>query len=296
MLPANNSRIRYLVHAELAVTTASSMDYDDAKAGRPIERRLNRIERVVTAYRGQIEKRNDSSLQMVFDTADAAVLAASEMQHRCALLPQLSGHRIALCIGIHRGLLRQRAKDKAEDSRAIAKSLARSNDCTVISAQVFEDINNELKNLAHRLTSACAGVETYTVDWQGEIPSAAYGGESFWPANQDSLPIGAYLLLHHGLKTLELSQDTPTLSIGRDPSSDLVLTDDHVSRHHCRIESRANGIVLVDSSTNGTSIKPDDGAETLIKNGSIPLKGKGLLFFGRPYKNERRGAVRYETL
>jgi len=27
----------------------------------------------------------------------------------------------------------------------------------------------------------------------------------------------------------------------------------------------------------------------------VPLKGRGLLFFGRPFKGERRGGVRYEA-
>ena len=54
-------------------------------------------------------------------------------------------------------------------------------------------------------------------------------------------------------------------------------------------------MVLTDWSTNGTCIMPDQGEQSLIKNGSITLKGKGLLFFGRLCNGERRGGVRFET-
>ena len=112
----------------------------------------------------------------------------------------------------------------------------------------------------------------------------------------DGNPVGPYLLLHYGLKTLELSEDNRVITIGRDPACDLVLVDVHVSRNHCRIERQPAGIVLTDQSTNGTTIVSDDGTELLVKNGSAALRGRGLLFFGRPFKGERRGGVRFESL
>ena len=42
-------------------------------------------------------------------------------------------------------------------------------------------------------------------------------------------------------------------------------------------------------------MKPDDGSEVLVKDAAMLLQGEGLLFIGRPFKNERRGAVRYEA-
>jgi len=108
-------------------------------------------------------------------------------------------------------------------------------------------------------------------------------------------PSGCYLVLHLGLKTLELTQDNPEATVGRDPLSDLVLVDDYVSRNHCRIERRFDCIVLTDSSTNGTCVVPDGGVELLVKNDSVVLRGKGLLFFGRLCNGERRGGVSYEA-
>ena len=33
----------------------------------------------------------------------------------------------------------------------------------------------------------------------------------------------------------------------------------------------------------------------LVKNDRAPLKDSGMLFFGRPFKGERRGGIRFET-
>ena len=291
----NSPRSKYQVHVELLGTGNFPAEFDDTKAGRPIERRLNRIERVVAAYRGQVDKRLGNGLQLVFDSADAALLAACEMQNRCALLPQLSGNRVSLRIGIHRGIVRQRLMDKADNARETAMHLADLDDGIVLSGEVHEDANPELQKLTQPHESAHSGHTAFHITWRNEIPSSAYGGESFWPASKGAPPIGAYLLLYYGLKTLELTLDNPTITIGRDPASDLILTEDHVSRHHCRIESHVDCIVLTDSSTNGTSIKPDNADEILVKRGSVTLYGKGLLFFGRPFNGERRGGIKYEA-
>lgn len=291
----NNTRCKYLVHARLKEKGTFPADFDDARAGRPIERRQNRIERVVAAYRGEIAERLSKDMHLVFETADAALLAACEMQHRCSVLPQLSGNWMALRIGIHQGFAQQRAKDGIDNTREVTARLATVDDGIVASGRVVEALNPELKKLAHPVEDSPLEFETYEINWRREIPSIAYGGESLWSASKNTAPAGVYLLLHHGLKTVEMNTEAPVLNIGRDPSSELVLVDDHVSRHHCRIERRKGSTVLTDSSTNGTSVKPDQGEEILIKNESLTLKGKGLLFFGRPFNSDRRGGVRYEA-
>jgi hypothetical protein len=51
----------------------------------------------------------------------------------------------------------------------------------------------------------------------------------------------------------ELRLDRSVLTVGRDPSCDLVLTDRRVSARHARLEVGATGLVVVDrDSTNGT--------------------------------------------
>jgi type VI secretion system protein ImpI len=48
--------------------------------------------------------------------------------------------------------------------------------------------------------------------------------------------------------------DSPSVSIGRDPSCAIHLTDDRVSRIHAMLHADGDGHVLEDQSTNGTKV------------------------------------------
>ena len=283
------------MHAEIGISGNASAEFDDVKAGRPVERRLNRMERVVAAYGGEIDTRFTNGLQIAFETADAAILGAREMQQRCAVLPQLSGIRLALRIGVHEGIVQQRSEDSVDGARINAAELAVADDGIIASAAVVASLNAELRKLVQPVGDLSAPATAKKIDWRREITSAAYGGEALAKSKGGARPPGSYLVLHLGLKTLELTQDNPEATVGRDPLNDLVLVDDYVSRNHCRIERRFDCIVLTDSSTNGTCVTPDNGVELLVKNDSVVLRGKGLLFFGRLCNGERRGGVSYEA-
>jgi adenylate cyclase len=291
----SSSRSKYRLHAEVVVTGAVSADFDDAIAGHPLERRLNRMERVAAIYLGQIDKKLSNGLQIAFDRADAALLCACEMQQRCSVLPQVSGHRLALRIGIHHGLVLQRSKDGVDNVREIASQLALADDVIVASDTVIAALNPDLLKFIQPAGETSAGVVAYQFDWRRDIPSSTFDSESVWPASKPPNPIGPYLVLHYDQKTLELSKGKPAITVGREKLNDLVVAGDRVSRNHCRIEKQEACIVLTDTSTNGTSVAPEEGVELMLKKGSVILRGKGMLFFGRSFGGERRGGVRYEA-
>ena len=288
----NTPRSTYRIHAEIDRTGAASTQFDDAHAGYPLARRLNRIERVAAAYRGRIDQAFDNGRLMSFESADAALLGACEMQQRCSGLPQALGHRLALRIGIAQGSLRQRAQDEDDGAAEVAAKLAVLDDAIVTSGAVVAELNDDLRQLASAPTDSPLA-PAYQIDWRGEIPPTAYGREAHRPINAGAIP--PYLILHQGLKSLEVTQDNPLITVGRAPSNDLIVSDIFVSRKHCRIERKDDCIVLTDWSTNGTCVVLDQGEQRLVKNGSIALKGQGQLFFGRLCNGERRGGVRFET-
>lgn len=279
------SRNKFLLSAQVAGAEPEDQTIDGAQAGHLIERRLNRVERVVSTYHGQIESRSSKGRLLVFESANSAALAACEMQHRCAALPQLTRQPLALRIGVHQGLIRQRQQDSGNDSE-ITHQLARLDDAILFSREIVGNLAEELRRFVHTLEQP-SGTDVFSLDWR-EIPSGAYGGESFRPATP-------YVQLHYGMKMLEVSPQNPVVTIGRDATSHMVLADIHASRHHCRIEYSAEGILLIDSSTNGTLIIDQEKQEFLVKNDRAPLKDSGMLFFGRPFKGERRGGIRFET-
>jgi hypothetical protein len=292
------SRSKSFLFAKVTQAGSDDKPSDDAKSGKPVERRLNRIERVASAYHGQINLRFDDGILIAFDSVEGAVLGACEMQYRCSVLPQVSRLKLALRIGIHQGLLRQRTEDVADDAPHIAAELARVDDNILVSQDIVDSLGEELHRFARPFGETFAGANVFTIDYR-EMSSGTDGGsgvELLRPTLAHTPRTAPFLELRLGLKTIEISENNPVLTIGRDPTNDLELIESHVSRNHCRIERRANEILLIDSSVNGTIIVNEDKQEVLIRNGSISLKGKGMIFLGRPFLGERRGGISYELI
>ena len=292
----SRSRRKFILHAKVTQANSAEEAFSDTRTRHQIERRLTRLEQISMAYYGQISLRFDNGMLISFDSADAALVSACEMQNCCAALPRPSGEKLALCIGLHQCVLKQRSADSVDNTREFVARLARIGDGILVSQAMLDGLNQSLKKLAHPLEEGASDPEkTYVIDWRRENSPSAYGGESLRPiATQRAAQNGPYLQLHFGLKTLEVSENSPIVTIGRDPSNDLVIDDFHVSRNHCRVARISSGIVLVDQSANGTIVIPNGGSDLLVKNNSMPLTESGFLFFGRPFKGERRNSVKYE--
>src|SRR6187551_2902595 len=80
--------------------------------------------------------------------------------------------------------------------------------------------------------------------------------------------------------TQEWTFDKEEIRIGSMDDNDVVLSDDTVSRYHCRIAQEDTGYVLVDNrSTNGTFINKVRVREAFLKPGSIVSVGQSQMRF-----------------
>ena len=84
--------------------------------------------------------------------------------------------------------------------------------------------------------------------------------ELMWDSGEDELTAMsprlartlAKVTLVHGTRAIDLSEERPLLTLGRDAQNDVVIADRKASRMHARIERRRDKFVLVDHSSNGT--------------------------------------------
>lgn len=82
-------------------------------------------------------------------------------------------------------------------------------------------------------------------------------------------------------KRLTLS-GKPTFDVGRSPRTDLRLTDNKVSRRHCRIEERGKDHVIIDlNSSNGTVVNGDRVQKVTLKVGDFIRLGFTMLKYDR---------------
>ena len=86
-------------------------------------------------------------------------------------------------------------------------------------------------------------------------------------------------------------------TIGRNAACEWALVDStrSVSNYHAHISYRDGTFFFTDTSTNGTTVIPEQGEPRIIKKAFTPLTGRGILLFGRPLNNDRRGGMRYEV-
>lgn len=265
----------------------------DIQAGHPIDRCVKRMERVAIAHQGQVLRRVADGLVACFQTADAAVVAACDMQTRCDDLPPVSGVKVGLRVGIHRGPARQRAGDTPSDAEQAAQQLAGrlAEPGIVLSTAVHGQLTDKLAKRTSALPEAATGVVAYTINCTGELPAGA--------STIATLPraiVAPVLYLRCGNRELEFGQGKTAISIGRDQHSDLVVSHDLASRRHVLIDHQGDAFMLTDQSTNGTYVIIEGEAEVLVKHCRIALKTRGHIALGHPHRQHPDQAISYEVL
>lgn len=253
-----------------------------------IQRRLKRLERVLSAHGGRLIKPLPQGLVAGFPSAETALITACEMQRRCAVIPQLSDTQLALKIGIHTSLkqaLTQRAVDPAEATAAKLSALLGESGI-ILSEPVLEDLPAELKEKSTAITNDGSAIAAFSVDWNAVPMRAlrhAHAAENH-SADGDAPLRGNCLVLREGQRSFVLNGRQHVIAIGRDSASEVPIDSAKVSRQHARIIYRQGNFVLIDMSTNGTYVYPDNAPATRVQKNMLILTGKGRISFGQIWK------------
>jgi class 3 adenylate cyclase len=103
----------------------------------------------------------------------------------------------------------------------------------------------------------------------------------------------ACMELTFGKWTLRVGPDNASVTLGRDPRNDLVLSGNHVSRSHARIDFLAGKFLLSDQSSNGTWVTFRNGETVHLRRDKVVLYGSGAISPGIRSKPGSPGAVRF---
>ena len=125
-----------------------------------------------------------------------------------------------------------------------------------------------------RLAGHKAPVEAHEIVWNPDASTTV--ASDALPKEE---PLGT-LELRHGGETWLLGAARAEVALGRDPACDVTVEGSLVSRRHSRIEVRDHRFVLVDMSTNGSTLCPLQGDPIYVKRGEWEVTGAGLLRFG----------------
>jgi adenylate cyclase len=115
--------------------------------------------------------------------------------------------------------------------------------------------------------------------------------EVTWPGSPAFAP--SRLVLTWGAHEMEVTQQRPSLTVGRGESNGIVIKDGKVSRVHARIEYRNGHFALIDQSVNGTYLASSAGVSCKVSNETYLLMDAGSISFGLDPASARTHLIRY---
>lgn len=271
------------------------------EAGRAIGRCINRMERVASAHKGRVVTMPDDQLQVVFDSSEAALQAACEMQQRIHSLPPVSGVALAVRIGYQVGSVDEADGALHGDTADLAAALtgnAKPGQVLTTAAAVAalpEPLQGLTKAIgALNIEGRSEPVLVFEVTWDyGHAELASTPAPDIVPAGSSK---EIRLRLRHGEQKIILGPHRPAVTLGRDGGSDIVIKDVRASRNHGSIERRHGQYVLTDQSTNGTYVTFRGEGEFALKKEETILRGRGYITFGHAAGDATGEQVEFELL
>ena len=277
-----------VLFADVSGSTRLYEKLGDTEALRAIDRCLERMGRAVISYKGRVIKTIGDEIMAVFDSAEAGMLAASDMQQRVDDLLPISGTKMAIRVGFHFGPVIEENKDVFGDTVNVAArmaGLAKAGQIVTTDASVqllpglLRESTREIDALA--VKGKESDIRVHEVIWQENAELTMKSG-SITPVAANA----ARLRLRHGATEIVLSAERPAASLGRDAACDIVISDPSASRNHGKIERRRDKFMLVDISTNGTYLSIQGEPEFMLKREEAMLRGRGRIVFGHAWKSD----------
>lgn len=276
----------------------------DTEAAYAVERCIKRMERSIVGYGGHAAGISGHGLLALFDSAEKACNAAADMQSRVSKLPPVSGLKLTIRIGLHVGAVvddKGTIADTAVESASKIAGKARI-DQILASSSLISELPRQTTTLARPLPNLGSieegdtSFELSEVEWVGHDDlHRKYATVFDATPSQFLSDIDRLCVRYHGNAFL-LDEKSPFLTLGRDPSSKLVVTDRKASRAHGRIERRGNIYFYIDSSTNGTYVTIGTDSEVFLRRREIELKGNGRISFGGSATDPKADFADFEHL
>jgi adenylate cyclase len=239
---------------------------------------------VTRRHGGRVVKTIGDEVMAIFPSAHDAIAAAAEMQEGISACQAIPGRRLEIRAGLHFGPVLVEDGDVFGDAVNLASRMANQ----AKAGQILTTGPTAAAAASSSWRAACRLIDRVGVKGKREPVDVI---EVVWKASDATLmrhtppPArgvdgGARLILSaHGLRA-ELSEEHPTLTIGRGEQNDIVVAQAIVSRLHARAELRNGRCVLTDQSANGTFVVPDAAPPSFVHRDSMVLTGTGALGLG----------------
>ena len=264
----------------------------DAAAFREVRECLKLFEEVAASQQGRVVKTIGDGSMCVFPNADAALLAACEMQVRVQQRKALQNHKISIRVGLHHGPVLVDGNDVYGDTVNTASRMAQfaASGQIIISGETVDTLSSAHRGSTRRLDALPVkgkheAVTVHSVLWQAGSDHTQMPGrvENVTPQTN----VAQLRLTHAGREIIV----TTSISMGRNATNAIALKDTMASRDHARIERRKDKFVLIDQSSNGTFVNMKSGEEYKLQREEMFLHGSGAISFGHSSRDKNAEIV-----
>ncbi len=245
---------------------------------------LNRLIEISKRHQGTLVKTIGDEIMCYFPDAAKAVQAAGTMQEETESEAVREKTKLGVGIGFHHGPVLHENDDVFGDAVNVAARMA-----AISKAGQIITTESTVQKLPSDLQHSCrlfdrvkvkgkkAVIAIYQVLW---APLEATSMVS--RIHRDSETDTKSLQLRYRADETEMTEVSNALSLGRDVHCDLVVATNVTSRHHAWIQYQRGKFVLSDQSTNGTTVKFQNGESVYLRREDTPLYAKGVISLGKP--------------
>jgi class 3 adenylate cyclase len=271
-----------VLFADLAGSTQLYERVGDTLAFKLVDQSLHEMRNEIEQRSGRVVKHMGDGLMAVFADANSAADAAIRIHKVIRDLPLSSGQKLAVRLGFHSGPVVESDNDVFGDTVNIAARLLElaSPGRAITSIETARRLDPEWRMLLHpmkprTLRGVSRRAELFELVCESAGDLTVVHGVT---VDAEEKP---ELRLYLGALSVVLDERKPSLRLGRDPSSDLCVTDTRASRQHAQIELRGDKFVLIDRSSNGTFVSIDGEKEFVLSREEVVLRKHGHLALGR---------------
>lgn len=267
-----------VLFADLAGSTRLYQTQGDEQAYRKVSQSLQCMKNLIETHSGQLLRTVGDSALASFTDADAAYLAAVDIQKEHVALD------LSVRIGFHPGEVIPDAGDvygNAVNLAARVAQFAEADEICITEAAVAQLSVAHRSNASYISKVTFKGVSqpmsVYRVLWDHDNVHTAIVSNK---RNTARFQTDHILELQIGTRSITVCPDNKALTIGRADNNDLVVDGESASRNHAQIELVRGRYILHDSSTNGSYVIRGSNAPEFVLRESVELDQSGMIGLG----------------
>ena len=251
-----------------------------------------------TKFNGTVIKTIGDNLMCVFDDPARAVLAANEMQQKVKIAIEAQDSvAVHVEIGMHFGDVLDEGDDVFGDTVNTAARIGSEAGAgqILITEAVMDQLPGMFASMTRFFDEAplrgkAETVRIFEVIWEVSDLTMVHNSTVHSASRSQQTSCKLTVAGAHWVVDAKNS----SIVMGRGATVDMLVPTPLSSREHARVELNRGTVTLVDHSSNGTYVMPDNDALLNVRNDRVVLVESGYIGLGEPPAADAPNVIRYQ--